>query len=77
MELVYVLVLEAKFCEFESRHPHQLECYGNVAASENLMEMVKAMVQYSLVPNMSYPLGSPACSPHYGNVAESGLLQQS
>ena len=24
MELVYVLVLEAKFCEFESHHPHQL-----------------------------------------------------
>ena len=23
MELVYVLVLEAKFCEFESHHPHQ------------------------------------------------------
>ncbi len=24
MELVYVLVLEAKFCEFESHHPHQV-----------------------------------------------------
>jgi hypothetical protein len=24
MELVYVLVLEAKFCEFESHHPHQI-----------------------------------------------------
>ena len=24
MELVYVLVLESKFCEFESRHPHQV-----------------------------------------------------
>ena len=23
MELVYVLVLEAKFCEFESHRPHQ------------------------------------------------------
>ena len=26
MELVYVLVLEAKFCEFESHHPHQFLC---------------------------------------------------
>jgi hypothetical protein len=24
MELVYVFALEAKFCEFESRHPHQI-----------------------------------------------------
>ena len=27
MELVYVLVLEAKFCEFESHHPHQVLGY--------------------------------------------------
>ena len=31
MELVYVLVLEAKFCEFESHHPHQVLCrYSSV-----------------------------------------------
>ena len=31
MELVYVLVLEAKFCEFESHRPHQFALLSLVA----------------------------------------------
>ena len=66
MELVYVLVLEAKFCGFESHPGHQI----GVEASMVMQWTVNPPPLARLVRSQDTP-------PNYGNVAESGLLQQS
>jgi len=58
MELVYVLVLEAKFCGFESHHPHHSLIDNVVYVSKHEVDLSKGSFAFRLAEGKKNTTGT-------------------